>query len=143
MKMKPFKVLSEKEQRERYPAMLRRSYTVSRQRILAKYEDALEEAQRVEEKAGKEILKIGDAEDKVADAADRHYGSWKWRHNQRQMDAVWKKMIAASNPHRVKNAELVARAKALRKPCLDELDELDAVQKKLMDDVLSQRPLFD
>lgn len=131
-----FKLLSPEQQRMLYPGRLHRALEASKARLRNQYATVLEDADKFEQKAKLVDLKIDEVENKVADNADvKHGGWWVWRHDKAKLHQVVAEMVAKSNPLRAEASALRAKATALRMPLIKELEELDAMHQKLLQDV--------
>lgn len=74
-------------------------------------------------------------ENRVANKADRIWGWKTWRRDLKLLRKVAFDMAKASAHVRVKIVDTHAKIERLRKPCLDDLHELDSLHTALLRDV--------
>lgn len=130
--MKPFKLLTLGQQRESYQKYLRRSYTVSRNRILIKYESNIEAIDNIKIKIKKQTQKIDKIQDVIANKADKKYKGWNvWREDKKLLKKVFEEMENACQDVYLKIEQYNSRIHVLSVPLDNELAELDNLHHKL------------
>lgn len=130
--MKAFKPLTVAQQRDKYPQMLHRSFTCTKARIAIDHNVARGKADKLEERISGLYDTIERIENRVANKADRKYGWRRWRQNKKLLIRVAREMMDATHATHVEIDACRARQRALRQPFVDEIDELNELQQKLL-----------
>jgi predicted nucleic acid-binding Zn-ribbon protein len=130
--MKPFKLLTPKEQRIQYRKNLRKSYTAALRQLKNKYETEFDSYDKLHIESGIVIRKIGDTEDKIANSADREFGTWKWREDKQQRALVADRMAEATRKIREEYKDIRKRSEKIIAPYNKERAKLTTKYDKLL-----------